>query len=174
MADWKSKALLSLAGTASVALIVALTFVYLSRPDDDMMAHIIPPWYLLPFYAILRSVPDKLGGVILVFSTFLLACAWPWIGGRNWQNLWTTRAGKTALAVLAFVPPTLLFCGARLPDDPFLPSLASPRLFDADLNSFVWLSRLAVAYLFAFFLVLIPYVCWRPAPAASASPSTSG
>ena len=27
-------------------------------------AHIVPEWYLLPFYAILRAIPNKLGGVI--------------------------------------------------------------------------------------------------------------
>ena len=34
-------------------------------------AHIVPEWYLLPFYAILRSVPDKLGGVLLMFGAYL-------------------------------------------------------------------------------------------------------
>ena len=37
-------------------------------------AHIVPEWYFLPFYAILRSVPNKLGGVIaMVFSIVSLA-----------------------------------------------------------------------------------------------------
>lgn len=36
-------------------------------------AHIVPEWYFLPFYAILRSIPDKLGGVCaLLFSIFVL------------------------------------------------------------------------------------------------------
>ena len=35
-------------------------------------AHIVPEWYLLPFYAILRSVPDKLLGVVAMLSAILI------------------------------------------------------------------------------------------------------
>lgn len=42
-------------------------------------AHIVPEWYLLPFYAILRSVPDKLGGVILMLSAILIFLVLPFI-----------------------------------------------------------------------------------------------
>ena len=48
----------------------------LGHPDnyieaDPMVtpAHIVPEWYLLPFYAILRAVPDKLMGVLLMFGS---------------------------------------------------------------------------------------------------------
>ena len=34
--------------------------------------HIVPEWYFLPFYAILRSVPDKLGGVVAMISAILV------------------------------------------------------------------------------------------------------
>ena len=41
--------------------------------------HIVPEWYFLPFYAILRSIPNKLVGVIsLVFSIFILFVL-PWL-----------------------------------------------------------------------------------------------
>ena len=45
-------------------------------PANPMVtpAHIVPEWYFLPFYAILRSIPDKLTGVIaLLFSILVLA-----------------------------------------------------------------------------------------------------
>ena len=42
-------------------------------------AHIVPEWYLLPFYAILRSVSDKLGGVILMFSAIFILFILPWL-----------------------------------------------------------------------------------------------
>ena len=42
-------------------------------------AHIVPEWYLLPFYAILRSVPDKLLGVIAMLSAILILAALPWL-----------------------------------------------------------------------------------------------
>jgi len=35
-------------------------------------AHIVPEWYFLPFYAILRSVPDKLGGVLAMGGSIVL------------------------------------------------------------------------------------------------------
>ena len=46
-------------------------------------AHIVPEWYLLPFYAILRSVPDKLGGVILMLSAILIFILLPYINKVN-------------------------------------------------------------------------------------------
>ena len=42
-------------------------------------AHIVPEWYLLPFYAILRSVPDKLMGVIAMLSAIFILAALPWL-----------------------------------------------------------------------------------------------
>lgn len=59
-------------------------FVYftpnmLGHPDNYITAnpmvtppHIVPEWYYLPFYAILRSIPDKLGGVIAMFGAILI------------------------------------------------------------------------------------------------------
>lgn len=50
----------------------------LGHPDNYIVAnplvtppHIVPEWYFLPFYAILRSIPDKLGGVIAMISAIL-------------------------------------------------------------------------------------------------------
>lgn len=40
-------------------------------------ASIVPEWYLLPFYAILRSIPDKLLGVITIFSAILVLLLLP-------------------------------------------------------------------------------------------------
>ena len=42
-------------------------------------AHIVPEWYFLPFYAILRAVPDKLGGVIAMFGSILILFVLPWL-----------------------------------------------------------------------------------------------
>ncbi|RST63752.1 cytochrome b [Candidatus Aquarickettsia rohweri] len=42
-------------------------------------AHIVPEWYFLPFYAILRSIPDKLGGVIAMFGAILILFALSWL-----------------------------------------------------------------------------------------------
>ena len=40
-------------------------------------AAIVPEWYLLPFYAILRSIPNKLLGVIAMFSAILIILILP-------------------------------------------------------------------------------------------------
>ena len=41
--------------------------------------HIVPEWYFLPFYAILRAVPDKIGGVILMVSSIAILAFLPWL-----------------------------------------------------------------------------------------------
>jgi quinol-cytochrome oxidoreductase complex cytochrome b subunit len=51
----------------------------LGHPDNYIKAdalitpkHIIPEWYFLPFYAILRAIPNKFGGVLAMFSSILI------------------------------------------------------------------------------------------------------
>lgn len=43
-------------------------------PANPMVtpAHIVPEWYFLPFYAILRSIPNKLGGVLAMFGAIVV------------------------------------------------------------------------------------------------------
>ena len=41
--------------------------------------HIVPEWYFLPFYAILRAIPDKLGGVIMMVSAIAILAFLPWL-----------------------------------------------------------------------------------------------
>ncbi len=41
--------------------------------------HIVPEWYFLTFYAILRAVPHKLGGVLCMVAAILVLCALPYI-----------------------------------------------------------------------------------------------
>ena len=56
----------------------------LNHPDNYIRAdaivtptHIVPEWYFLPFYAILRSIPDKFGGVLCMFAAILILLALP-------------------------------------------------------------------------------------------------
>lgn len=50
-------------------------------PADPMVtpAHIVPEWYFLPFYAILRSIPSKIGGVIAMGGSIVLLLFLPFI-----------------------------------------------------------------------------------------------
>jgi quinol-cytochrome oxidoreductase complex cytochrome b subunit len=56
------------------------------EPDNYMPANpmvtpseIVPEWYFLPFYAILRSIPNKLAGVLCMFSAIIILFFLPWI-----------------------------------------------------------------------------------------------
>ena len=42
-------------------------------------AHIVPEWYFLPFYAILRGIPNKLGGVVMMFGAIAVLYLVPWL-----------------------------------------------------------------------------------------------
>jgi ubiquinol-cytochrome c reductase cytochrome b/c1 subunit len=59
---------------------------YLGHPDNYIPAnpavtptHIVPEWYYLPFYAILRAVPNKLGGVALLGASIVILAFLPWL-----------------------------------------------------------------------------------------------
>jgi quinol-cytochrome oxidoreductase complex cytochrome b subunit len=62
----------------------------LGHPDnyikaDPMLtpAHIVPEWYFLPFYAILRSIPDKMWGVVAMFGSLLILLTVPYFHGSR-------------------------------------------------------------------------------------------
>jgi len=42
-------------------------------------SHIVPEWYLLPFYAILRAIPNKLMGVLALAAAIVLLAFLPWL-----------------------------------------------------------------------------------------------
>ena len=50
---------------------------YIPANSLSTPAHIVPEWYFLPFYAILRSIPDKLGGVVAMISSILILMLLP-------------------------------------------------------------------------------------------------
>jgi ubiquinol-cytochrome c reductase cytochrome b/c1 subunit len=59
---------------------------YLGHADNYTQAnplvtppHIVPEWYFLPFYAILRAIPSKLGGVVAMFSAIAILAFAPWL-----------------------------------------------------------------------------------------------
>ena len=59
---------------------------YLGHADNYIPAnpgvtptHIVPEWYYLPFYAILRSIPNKLAGVLAMFGSILVLAFLPWL-----------------------------------------------------------------------------------------------
>ena len=119
-------------------------------------AHIVPEWYFLPFYAILRAVPNKLGGVLGMFGAIGVLFVLPWLDTSKVRSMRFRPTARLYFFIFVLACLVLGLCGARLPDDPVVPGLTSFTLFDADLNSFVWLSRVAALYYFAYFLVILP------------------
>ena len=119
-------------------------------------AHIVPEWYLLPFYAILRAVPNKLAGVILMGGAIAMLFILPWLDTSKVRSMRYRPTAKLYFFIFVVVCMILGVCGGRLPDDKIIPGLTTFQLMDSDLNSTVWLSRLCALYYFAYFLVILP------------------
>ena len=119
-------------------------------------AHIVPEWYFLPFYAILRAVPDKLGGVILMFGAIAVLFVLPWLDTSKVRSMRYRPTAKLYFFIFLLACLVLGYCGGQLPDNHVIPGLSTFKLGDADLNSMVWLSRVATLYYFAYFLVILP------------------
>ncbi len=95
---------------------------YLGDADNYIQAnplqtppHIVPEWYYLPFYAILRSIPSKLGGVTCMFGAILLFAFLPWLDrspvrSANYRPLfrvffWLFVASVIGLGYIGSQPP---------------------------------------------------------------------
>ncbi len=142
----------------SFILLIFVAFVffmpnYLGHPDNYIEAnplvtpaHIVPEWYFLPFYAILRSVTfdiwfidSKLGGVLAMFGSIAVMAVVPWLDTSR------VRSGRYRprfkwwfwLLVLDFF--VLMWCGAMPAEQPY-----------------VTISQIAALYWFAYFLVILP------------------
>jgi ubiquinol-cytochrome c reductase cytochrome b subunit len=152
----------------AVFMIMFAAFVFfnpnaLGHPDNYIPAnplvtpaHIVPEWYFLPFYAILRAVPDKLMGVLMMFGAIAVLFILPWLDTSRVRSLRYRPTTRMYFFIFVFACFVLGLCGARLPDEPVIPGLKTFQLIDADLNSMVWLSRVATAYYFAYFLIVLP------------------
>lgn len=99
----------------------------LGHPDNYIVAnslvtppHIVPEWYFLPFYAILRSIPNKLGGVVAMIAAILILMLLPFI------NLSIVRSAKFrplyALLYWFLVSDFLLlgWIGQKPVEDPYI------------------------------------------------------
>ena len=129
-------------------------------------AHIVPEWYFLPFYAILRAVPDKLGGVILMFGAIAVLFVLPWLDTSKVRSMRYRPTGKLYFMIFVLACLVLGYCGGQLPDNHVIPGLSTFTLIDADLNSMVWLSRFATLYYFGYFLVILPILGLTETPTA--------
>jgi ubiquinol-cytochrome c reductase cytochrome b subunit len=104
-------------------------------------ADIQPEWYFLPFYAILRAVPSKLGGVVLMFGSMALLFALPWLDRSP------VRSGR-------FRPLFRKFFAA------WVVSIAVLGVVGAHPPAGIWvgIGRLGTFYYFAFLLLILPWL----------------
>ena len=126
--------------------VIAYAPNYMGHPDNYIPAnplvtpsHIVPEWYFLPFYAILRAVPDKLFGVLAMFAAIAVLFVLPWLDRSP------IRSAKFRpvyfIFFWVFLADCILlgYCGAMPAEQPW-----------------VLISQLATAYYFAHFLVILP------------------
>ncbi len=140
-------------------------------------AHIVPEWYLLPYYAILRAIPDKLSGVIALAGAIACIFALPFLDTSRVRSMRYRPQAKLYFFIFVVDCLVLGFCGAHEPNEQVIPGLTTFNLLDSDLNTYVWLSRIAAAYYFVYFLVITPILGLRetplPVPESISSPVLS-
>ncbi|MCP1337500.1 cytochrome b [Futiania mangrovi] len=121
---------------------------YMGHPDNYVEAnplvtpaHIVPEWYFLPFYAILRAVPDKLGGVLLMFGAIAVLFIVPWLDTSKVRSATFRPIYKQFFWLLVIDCIVLGYVGSRPAEG-------------------VWIiiGRIATAYYFLHFLVIMPLV----------------
>lgn len=122
----------------------------LGHPDNYIMAnslvtpaHIVPEWYSLPFYAILRAIPNKIGGVIAMLAAILILFIIPFIDFSNIKSPRIRVLHNFFFIVLISVFLFLGFLGGSPAEEPF-----------------IFLSRLASFLYFSHFLFFIPLVAF--------------
>jgi ubiquinol-cytochrome c reductase cytochrome b subunit len=130
------------------ACLVFFTPNLLGHPDNYIPANplstpaeIVPEWYFLPFYAILRSVPDKLGGVTLMFGSIALLFVLPWLDTSPVRSARFRPLYRPFIFVLVVALIALGEVGAHPP-------------------SGWWpvIGRVATMYYFLHFLVILPII----------------
>jgi len=119
---------------------------FFGEPDNYIPAnpmvtppHIVPEWYFLPFYAILRAVPNKLLGVLAMFSAIIVLFFLPWLDTSK------VRSAK-------FRPLYRQFFWLFLIDCLFLGYIGG-KPAEGD---YIWMGQLATVYYFCHFLVILP------------------
>ena len=102
-------------------------------------AHIVPEWYLLPFYAILRSVPDKLLGVIAMLASIFILVILPWLDTSKVRSAIFRPLYRQFYWILVIDVVLLGYMGAMPAEGIYL-----------------LIARVATAYYFIHFLIILP------------------
>ena len=81
---------------------------------------IVPEWYLLPFYAILRSIPNKLLGVIAMFSALLILLVMPFTDISKLRGIQFRPLSKIVFYIFVANFLILMQLGAKHVESPFI------------------------------------------------------
>jgi len=111
-------------------------------------AHIVPEWYFLPFYAMLKAFPSKAAGAIAMVTSMLILLTAPWVDGLICSGSFAADPRFRPIFRVVF----LLFV-ANMFALGWLGSLAV-----SDVNQ-IWMQVCTAVY-FSYFLLLIPVISW--------------
>ena len=104
-------------------------------------AHIVPEWYLLPFYAILRAIPSKLGGVLVMGAAIAILFILPWLDTSKVRSATFRPLYKQFYWIFAVNCVALGYLGSQNPEGLFLVA-----------------SRICTAYYFIHFLLVLSLI----------------
>nr|YP_009919727.1 cytochrome b [Metschnikowia drakensbergensis]QMQ98324.1 cytochrome b [Metschnikowia drakensbergensis]QMQ98340.1 cytochrome b [Metschnikowia drakensbergensis] len=139
--------------TVFVFLLMFSLFVFFSpntlghsdnyMPGNPMVtpASMVPEWYLLPFYAMLRSIPDKLGGVIAMFAAILMLLMLPLTDRSVMRGNTFKVLSKLSFYLFIFNFLLLGNLGQLHVEVPF-----------------IVLGQFATIYYFSYFIILVPVI----------------
>jgi quinol-cytochrome oxidoreductase complex cytochrome b subunit len=102
-------------------------------------SHIVPEWYFLPFYAILRAIPSKLGGVVAMFGSIFVLFFVPWLDTSKVRSARYRPLYRQFFWVLVVCCIGLGYLGSQPPE-----------------GGAVLAARILTAYYFLHFLVILP------------------
>jgi len=102
-------------------------------------AHIVPEWYYLPFYAILRSIPSKLGGVLAMFGAIVILAFLPWLDSAKTRSTKYRPLAKQFFWIFVLVCLGLGWLGAKPAE-----------------GIYVTAGRVLTFCYFAYFLIVLP------------------
>jgi len=117
-------------------------------------AHIVPEWYLLPFYAILRAIPDKLFGVMGLAGAIVMLFLLPWIDRHPVRSMRYRPTARMYFFFWILSVVVLGWCGSQEPDGKVIPGIVGPVFIDYDINSVTWASRISALYYFGFYGIM--------------------
>jgi len=104
-------------------------------------AHIVPEWYYLPFYAILRTIPDKLGGVVRMGIAIVILAVLPLVDTSSFRSAFFKPFHRSLFWFFALTCLCLGWIGQEIVETPFI-----------ETSIFV-----TVSY-FSYFLILLPFL----------------